>query len=158
MPSRYAPVAKEAQSKHVQFTDAQDEKNVDPSGLYNFNLPQSRVAKEYEKILGKTTKFVAENSPIDRYYKMYVVEPESKVWGGLGSPRAGGNTKLRHLKGCPNGISRATLSPAATARREKLRLPSQERQERAILALQKTKDVEGVLNLANSNLDVQSVL
>lgn len=124
VPSRYAPAAKEAKSKHVQFTDIQDEKNVDPSGLYNFNLPQSQVAKEYQKILGKTTKFVAENSAIDRYYKMYVVEPETKVWGGLGSPRAGGNTKLRHLKGCPNGISRATLSPAATARREKLRLPS----------------------------------
>lgn len=81
-------------------------------------MPQNRVAKEYEKILGKSSKFVEENSPIDRYYKMYVVEPESKVFGGISSPRAG-NGKIRHLAGCPNGIDRATLSPAYTARKEK---------------------------------------
>ena len=47
---------------------------------------------------------------------MYVVEPETKVWGGMG----GGNTKMRHLRGCPNGISQATLSPANTARKNRM--------------------------------------
>ena len=62
-----------------------------------------------------------------------------------------GNTKLRHLKGCPNGISQATLSPANASRREKLRLPSPERTERALGALRKSKDLEAVMLLANSN-------
>jgi hypothetical protein len=121
--SRYAPICKKPEEvKHVSFPDSQD-----PGGQISRKQTKSEVARAYETILGKTPKFIAENSPIDRYYKMYVVEPESKVWGGLSPRAAGGNTKLRHLRGCPNGISRATLSPAAAARRGKLKLPSPER-------------------------------
>jgi hypothetical protein len=81
--------------KKVSFGDVDNINNVVETA------PKSEIAKEYEKLLGKTPKFIDSNSPIDRYYKMYVVEPESKVWGGMG----GGNTKMRHLRGCPNGIS-----------------------------------------------------
>jgi hypothetical protein len=63
----------------------------------------------YEQKFGKTTKFVESNSPIDRYYKLYVAEPETKVFGGFespSSPRTRGNFtrgNFKHFKGCPNG-------------------------------------------------------
>lgn len=60
------------------------------------------VRDAYEQKFGKSTKFIEHNSPIDRYYKMYVAEPETKVFQGLDSPRER-NMKFKHFKGCPNG-------------------------------------------------------
>ena len=51
-------------------------------------------------MFGKTSKFVTENSPIDRYYKMYLVEPEKNRFEGLESPRV---RQFKHFRGCPNG-------------------------------------------------------
>ena len=45
-------------------------------------LTGNQIKKGYEARFGKCSKFIRNNSPIDKYYKMYVIEPESKVFGG----------------------------------------------------------------------------
>lgn len=44
-------------------------------------MTNRQVVKGYEARFGKTDKFIRANSPIDKYYRMYVIEPESKVYG-----------------------------------------------------------------------------
>ena len=60
--------------------------------------PEKNVKKAYEQKFGKSSKFIESNSPIDRYYKLYVAEPETKVFGGfdsISSPR--NHNRFQHL-------------------------------------------------------------
>ena len=66
-------------NKQVKF-DAHHDK--DPK---TDRTEEGEICPEYLGKFGKIDKFIKNNSPIDRYYKMYVIEPNSKVFGKVGA-------------------------------------------------------------------------
>ena len=89
------------------------------------------------------------NSPIDKYYRMYVIEPDSKVYGQTGDGMLSG-----HLRGCPyaNHNSKSSLSVSSRRKvQEDLPLPSPERQAKAIKLLEKAKNADDLFMIADMN-------
>jgi hypothetical protein len=87
------------------------------------------------------------NSPIDRYYRMYVMEPESKVFKALEESQSPLG-KFKHFKGCVNHSP--SISPD--------RIPSPERQLEILKAIKKTGSIEGMIAYCDKNEDAKTVM
>lgn len=74
-------MATEISPRRFEETTYRDSNGIVKTEAYEV-LTAKQIKKGYEARFGKCSKFVRNNSPIDKYYKMYVIEPESKVFGG----------------------------------------------------------------------------
>lgn len=83
---------------------------------------------------------------------MYVIEPESKVYGQ--SQRGGSRLSNQHLHGCPhaNHNSKSSLGKGM------IPLPSPQRQKKATQLLENAKNVDELFMIADTNQDAKSVL
>jgi hypothetical protein len=90
---------------------------------------------------------VAENSPVDRYYKMYVEEPENNILKGLISPR---ERKFKHFKGCPND-NMESLTP-------RQKLPSLERQTQILNMISIQGSLSNIIKYTDNNSNALSVM
>lgn len=80
------------------------------------------IGGEYAKIGARHSKFVDANSPIDRYYKLYVAEAaDEKVFRGpLYGEAYKQSTRLRHARGCVHYKSKGSLSPGSLGQKHSL--------------------------------------
>ena len=67
----------ERQSEGSQRDKAEKKVHFDDSK--SSMSPDRMVREEYEAKFGKMNKFVLNDSPIDRYYKLYVVEERARA-------------------------------------------------------------------------------
>mmetsp|Transcript_19364 Transcript_19364/g.29692 ORF Transcript_19364/g.29692 Transcript_19364/m.29692 type:complete len:121 (+) Transcript_19364:5416-5778(+) len=119
--------------------------------------------RDYEGKYGKTQKFVQNNSPIDRYYKMYVVEPKTRVYGELGGDMDDDDAvtvtpekatpRFKHLKTCPLRGSRSSISPSKSP----MKMPSPLKQMQIINQVQQLSSIEEVVQIADND-ETRSVL
>ena len=134
-----------AKGKHVKFQNQTD------------RTPE--IAAEYRKKAGRASKFIQHNSPIDRYYRMYVTGADARVFDApVGALRLGQSPgKLSHSKGCPHYTSRSSDSPASLKKGDDS-LPSPARQKAAIDNISKAGSLEEVVRMAERDGETRTVL